>query len=113
MLSPEVLTLKQQQLERQAQEKKYRKSGRTGSSSSRAGCAQQLHCHPRGANGRKPKPNQSASGRWRHNLRQKDAELAKQANRRKAYHKEITDGAVKRTLELNEEESLLIDARIA
>lgn len=39
-------------------------------------------------------------------LAAKDAELAKQTEQeRKAYHKEITDRAVKRTLELNEEES--------
>lgn len=47
-------------------------------------------------------------------LAAKDAELAKQTEQeRKAYHKEITDRAVKRTLELNEEESrFLIDAQL-
>lgn len=47
-------------------------------------------------------------------LAAKDAELAKQTEQeRKAYHKEITDQAVKRTLELSEEESrFLIDAQL-
>ncbi|MGG8924891.1 hypothetical protein ACQ9BA_25170, partial [Escherichia coli] len=47
-------------------------------------------------------------------LAEKNAELAKQTEQeRKAYHKEITDQAIKRTLNLSEEESrFLIDAQL-
>lgn len=47
-------------------------------------------------------------------LAAKNAELAKQTEQeRKAYHKEITDQAIKRTLNLSEEESrFLIDAQL-
>ncbi|UUE08794.1 type I restriction-modification system endonuclease [Dickeya zeae] len=47
-------------------------------------------------------------------LAEKNAELAKQTEQeRKAYHKEITDQAIKRTLDLSEEESrFLIDAQL-
>ena len=47
-------------------------------------------------------------------LAEKKAELAKQTEQeRKAYHKEITDQAIKRTLNLSEEESrFLIDAQL-
>ncbi|MBJ4985966.1 type I restriction-modification system endonuclease, partial [Salmonella enterica subsp. enterica serovar Derby] len=106
----EVLTLKQQ-LERQAQEK-VQSQAELEAQQQRLVALNGYIAILEGKQQETEAQTKARLAALEAQLAAKDAELAKQTEQeRKAYHKEITDQAVKRTLELNEEESrFLIDA---
>ncbi|EBL6577997.1 type I restriction-modification system endonuclease, partial [Salmonella enterica subsp. enterica serovar Saintpaul] len=108
----EVLTLKQQ-LERQAQEK-VQSQAELEAQQQRLVALNGYIAILEGKQQETEAQTKARLAALEAQLAAKDAELAKQTEQeRKAYHKEITDQAVKRTLELNEEESrFLIDAQL-
>lgn len=89
-------------------------SGRSRSATAEAGCPERLYRHSGRQTAGNRSANQARLAALEAQLAEKNAELAKQTEQeRKAYHKEITDQAIKRTLNLSEEESrFLIDAQL-
>lgn len=101
----EVLTLKQQ-LEQQACEKKAQSQAEVEAQQQKLVALNGCIAIQRA--GRKPKRNPGSPCCTGSTARREErAELAKQTEQeRKAYHKEITDQAIKRTLNLSEEEGV-------